>query len=218
LAEINLLESHPESKRDYNAREKEKSPEIVKIAKKFGEEFFDGKREFGYGGYRYDGRWINVIEKMKKYWELEDNVSVLDVGCGKGFMLHDFKQAFPGCSVAGIDVSEYALLNSMPSVKSELKLGSAESLPFNDNSFDLVISINSIHNLPLGKCKKAIREITRVSKKNSYITLDAWRNESERINLMKWILTAETYMHVDEWVKLFLDLGYHGDYWWFIAE
>ena len=155
---------------------------------------------------------------MKKYWSLSRDVSVLDVGCGKGFMLHDFKELMPECTVAGVDVSEYALKNAMPSVKPHLKVGSAEKLPFDDDSFDLVISINSIHNLPLEKCKKAVQEVSRVSRKHSYITVDAWRNEQQRINLMKWILTAETYMHVDEWKKIFSELNYHGDYWWFIAE
>ena len=218
MGEINLLTSHPSIKRNYDDREKEKTPEIIKIAKQFGREFFDGEREYGYGGYVYDGRWKSVVKGMKKYWTLADNFSVLDVGCGKGFMLHDFKELWPNCTIAGVDVSEYALDNSMPSVKSKLKLGSAEKLPFDDNSFDLVISINSIHNLSIEKCKQAIREVSRVSRGHSYITLDAWRNEQQRINLMKWVLTAETYMHVDEWEKIFSSLGYHGDYWWFIAE
>ena len=218
MSEIDLLSSHPKAKRNYDERAKEKTPEVVRVAKQFGREFFDGQRECGYGGYSYDGRWKNVIRGMEKYWGFSGDVSVLDIGCAKGFMLHDFKELFPDSTVAGIDVSEYALLNSMPSVKSNLKLGSAEELPFDDNSFDLVISINSIHNLPITKCKQAIREVSRVSRGHSYITLDAWRNEQQRINLMKWVLTAETYMHVDEWEKLFSDLGYYGDYWWFIAE
>ena len=218
LSEIDLLSSHPKAKRNYDERAKEKTPEVVRVAKQFGREFFDGQSECGYGGYSYDGRWNNVIRGMEKYWGFSGDVSVLDIGCAKGFMLHDFKELFPDSTVAGIDVSEYALLNSMPSVKPNLKLGSAEELPFDDNSFDLVISINSIHNLPITKCKQAIREVSRVSRGHSYITLDAWRNEQQRINLMKWVLTAETYMHVDEWEKLFSDLGYYGDYWWFIAE
>jgi ubiquinone/menaquinone biosynthesis C-methylase UbiE len=218
LSEINLLTSHPYIKRNYDERAKEKTPEIVRVAKQFGKEFFDGQREYGYGGYKYDGRWKNVIKNMEKHWGFSDDVSVLDVGCAKGFFLHDFIELFPKSTVAGIDVSEYALLNSMPSVKPKLKLGSAEELPFDDNSFDLVISVNSIHNLPMEKCKQAIREVTRVSRRYSYVTLDAWKNEQQRKNLMKWILTAETYMHVDEWEKLFLELGYYGDYGWCIAE
>ena len=116
------------------------------------------------------------------------------------------------------DFSEYAIANAMPSVQSFLKIASAEKLPYLDKSFDLVISINSIHNLPVDKLKTALKEIQRVSRNYSYITVDAWRNEEERSNLYKWVLTAETMMHVDDWIKLFAEIGYAGDYWWFIAD
>ena len=217
--EIDLLDQYPRSKRPIEERGALVSDDHRLVARQFGKEFFDGERLYGYGGYEYHPRfWQATVRRFQEYYGLAGNGKVLDIGCAKGFMLHDFKELFPDSTVAGIDVSEYALLNSMPSVKPNLKLGSAEELPFDDNSFDLVISINSIHNLPITKCKQAIREVSRVSCGHSYITLDAWRNEQQRINLMKWVLTAETYMHVDEWEKLFSDLGYYGDYWWFIAE
>ena len=155
---------------------------------------------------------------MRQHYNLPDNASILDVGCGKGFMLHDFKEIMPGCSVAGLDVSEYAIENSMPTVKQFLKVASAEKLPYPDKSFDLVISINSIHNLPLEACKTALVEIERVSRGGSFITVDAWRNEQEHEDLLKWVLTAETYMHVDDWKKLFDQIGFSGDYYWFIAD
>ncbi len=159
-----------------------------------------------------------MVERMHLHFDLPDNAAVLDIGCGKGFMLHDFKEIMPNCSVAGIDVSEYAIENAMPSVKPFLKVASAEKLPYPDNSFDLVIAVNSIHNLPLEACKTALKEIERVSRANSFMTVDAWRNEEERVNLMKWVLTAETYMHVDNWEKLFSEIGFTGDYHWFIAD
>jgi ubiquinone/menaquinone biosynthesis C-methylase UbiE len=218
LAEINFLDLHPSANRDYDARAKSKTPEIIRTAKQFGKKFFDGPREYGYGGYNYDGRWKPVVEVMKKHYALREDAAILDIGCGKGFMLHDFKEAIPQGSVAGIDVSEYAIENAMDSVKPWLKLGSAEKLPFPDDSFDLVIAINSIHNLHLEPCIEALKEIERVSRGNSYITVDAWRNEAERLSLMKWVLTAETMMPVDDWVKLFGEIGYSGDYWWFIAD
>jgi len=218
LSEINLLNTHPTAKRNYDKRAAEKTPEIIRLAKQFGKDFFDGDRKCGYGGYKYDGRWKAVVERMRQYYNLPSNAAILDVGCGKGFMLHDFKEVMPNCSVAGIDVSEYALENSMPSVKPFLKVGSAEPLPYPDNSFDLVVSINSIHNLPLEACKKSLQEIERVSKGKSYITVDAWRNDLERENLLKWVLTAETYMHVNDWEKLFSNIGFTGDYYWFIAD
>ena len=218
LAEINLLNTHPATKRNYDKRAAEKTPEIIRLAKQFGKDFFDGDRKCGYGGFVYDGRWVAFVERVCKHYNCPDNATILDVGCGKGFMLQDFKEAMPDCTVAGIDVSEYAIENSMPLVKPFLKVASAINLPYPDNSFDLVIAVNSIHNLPLEECKTALKEIERVSRGNSFISVDAWRNEQEHENLLKWILTAETYMHVDDWKKLFQKVGYTGDYWWFIAD
>lgn len=216
--EINLLVTHPKANRDYDKRAQEKKPETIHIAKEFGMDFFDGDRKCGYGGYKYDGRWKAVALKMKDYYQLSDDCAILDIGCAKGFLLHDFKWLMPNCTITGIDVSEYAISNAMPSVKPYLKVASAESLPYPDKSFDLVISINSIHNLPMERLKIALKEVERVSRGHSYITVDAWRNETERVNLYKWVLTAETMMHVDDWTKLFAEVGYTGDYWWFIAD
>ncbi|MCX5751946.1 MAG: class I SAM-dependent methyltransferase [Candidatus Saganbacteria bacterium] len=196
----------------------EKTPEVIRIAKLFGKDFFDGDRKCGYGGYKYDGRWKSVVARMKKYYHLPENAVILDVGCGKGFMLHDFKELMPNATIAGLDISEYAIENAMPSVKPFLTVGSAEKLPYPDKSFDLVVSINSIHNLSPERLKKALREIERVSKGHSYITVDAWHNDQEKENLFKWVLTAETMMHVDDWYKLFAEVGYTGDFWWFIAD
>lgn len=216
--EINLLDTHPKTTRDYDKRALEKTPEIIAIAKKFDKDFFDGDRKCGYGGYKYDGRWKSVVKRMRDHYNLPDNAAILDIGCAKGFMLHDFKELMPDCNITGVDVSSYAIENSMPSVKSFLRVASADKLPYPDKSFDLVISINSIHNLPLERLKDALKEIQRVCRGHAYITVDAWRNEQERKNLLKWVLTAETMMHVDDWKKLFEEVGYTGDYWWFIAD
>ncbi|MBI5741877.1 MAG: class I SAM-dependent methyltransferase [Nitrospirae bacterium] len=216
--EINFLDTHPGIKRDYDKRAGEKTPDIIGIAKQFGKDFFDGDRKCGYGGYKYDGRWKAVAKRMKDYYRLPANAAILDIGCAKGFMLNDFLELMPDCSVAGIDISEYAIGNAMPSVKPFLKTGSAEKLPYPDKSFDLVVSINSIHNLPVERLKASLLDIERVCRGNSYITIDAWRNEQERENLYKWVLTAETMMHVDDWKKLFKEVGYTGDYYWFIAD
>jgi SAM-dependent methyltransferase len=218
MAEINLLNAQPKTVRDYDKRAREKTAEDIRIAKQFGWEFFDGPRSQGYGGYRYDGRWKEVTCRMRDHYRLPDDAAFLDVGCAKGFLLHDFKELMPKCTIAGVDVSTYAIEHAMPTVKPLLKVASADSLPFPDKSFDLVVSINSIHNLPLERCKQALREIQRVSRGHSYITVDAWRNEQERVNLLKWILTAETYMHVDDWHRVFREVGYTGDYYWFIAD
>jgi len=218
MSEINLLNTSVKTVRDYDKRAKEKTPEIIQIAKQFGKDFFDGDRKCGYGGYKYDGRWKIIVKRMKEHYNLGDDSAILDIGCGKGFMLHDFKELMPKATIAGVDISSYAIENSMPSVKPYLRIASAENLPYPDKSFDLVISINSIHNLEPERLKTALREIKRVCRGNSYITVDAWRNEIERENLFKWVLTAETMMHVDDWKKLFEEAGYTGDYWWFITD
>lgn len=218
MGEINLLNTYPKADRDYDKRASEKTADVIRSAKQFGKDFFDGDRKCGYGGYKYDGRWKPVVKHMKDYYNLMNNASILDIGCGKGFMLHDFKELMPESTIAGIDISDYAISNAMASVKPFLKIASAEKLPYPDKSFDLVISINTIHNLPLERLKIALREIQRVCRGNSYITIDAWRNDIEKKNLFKWVLTAETMMHVDDWKRLFTQIGYTGDYWWFIAD
>ena len=218
MAEINLMDSYPKIKRDYDQRAAIKTPEVIRIAKQFGKEFFDGDRLYGYGGFKYDGRWKPIIKRMIQHYNLPDNASILDIGCAKGFMLYDFKEIMPNCTIAGIDISEYAIENTMPSVKPFLKICSAEKLPYPDKSFDLVISVNTIHNLPLDKLKQALYEISRVSKGNSFIVVDAWHNDQERKNLFKWVLTRGTIMHVDDWKNLFDEVNYRGDYYWFIAD
>jgi ubiquinone/menaquinone biosynthesis C-methylase UbiE len=218
MAEFNLLDTNPRIKRDYEKRQQEKTPDVIAVAKRYGEEFFDGDRLYGYGGYKYDGRWVKVANRMKAHYKLADDAAILDVGCAKGFLLKDFKTIMPNCTVAGVDVSEYALENALEEVKPYLKCASAEKLPYPDNSFDLVLSINSIHNLPLSRLKESLKEIERVSRGVKYITVDAWKTEKQRDNLFKWVLTAETTMHADDWVRLFKDVGYTGDYGWFIAD
>ena len=219
MAEINLLDLYPRSKRPIEERGKYITEEHRKTARKFGKEYFDGDRLFGYGGYNYHPRfWQATVKRFRDHYRLAKDASVLDVGCGKGYMLHDFKELMPNLTIAGIDVSEYAIENAIETVRPFLQVGNSKELPYEDNSFDLVISINTVHNLPLEQCKQALREIQRVSRKHAFVTMDAWRTEEERRRLMKWNLTALTYMHVDDWKKLFAEVEYKGDYYWFIAE
>jgi len=217
MAEINLLENYPRAKRNLTERRDEKSPEIQRIARQFGKEFFDGDRKYGYGGFSYQPRfWQPVVPVFEKHYGLTAQSSILDVGCAKGFMLYDFVQLIPGIKVRGIDVSQYAIANAIEAVKPYLQTANAKKLPFADKSFDLVISVNTIHNLPLEECKQALREIQRVSRKNTFITVDAYRTDEEKQKMDMWNLTAWTYMHVDEWKALFNVVGYTGDYFWFI--
>lgn len=215
--EINLLLNYPKSKRNINKRQKNKSQQDISIARKFDREFFDGDRNQGYGGFSYNPKyWQPVIFDFIKYYNLTKYSDILDVGCAKGFMLHDFKKVFKDINVQGIDISEYAINNSMNSVKENLKVGNATDLEFEDDSFDLVISITTIHNLELKECIKALKEIQRVSRKDSFITVDAYSNEEEKKNILNWNLTAKTILHVDDWLNLFDKAGYRGDYYWFM--
>ena len=187
------------------------------VARKFDVEYFDGERLTGYGGYKYHPRfWTETVKRFRDHYKLAEDASVLDVGCAKGFMMYDFKKLMPKLNIQGIDVSRYALEHCQPEMKPLIQVANAKKLPFPDKSFDLVICINTIHNLPLDECKQALREIQRVSRKDAFVVVDAWRNEQEHQALLKWNLTALTYMHVDDWRKVFKEVGYTGDYWWFI--
>ncbi len=215
--EINLLENYPKSKRDISLRANKKTEEVRKIAREFGKEFFDGDRNNGYGGFYYNKKfWSPVIPTLQKYWNLSSDSSILDVGCAKGFMLYDIVKLIPGIRVSGIDISKYAIENSMPEMRNFLMVGDAKKLPYPDKSFDIVISINTVHNLDKEDCAKALLEINRVSKKNSFITVDAYRNDEEKKKMIDWNLTAKTIMSVSDWKNFFLDVGYKGDYYWFI--
>lgn len=160
--EINLLYLYPRSKRPIDERGKFITPGHRRVAQQFGREYFDGDRLYGYGGYYYNERfWKAMVSCFRDHYRLEDNASVLDVGCAKGFMLHDFKELMPNLTVAGIDISAYAIEHAIESVRPFLGMGNAKKLPYEDNSFDLVISINTIHNLALEECKQALAEIQR---------------------------------------------------------
>lgn len=217
MTEVNLLKSYPVIKRNITQRAINKTEKIRAIARKFGKEYFDGDRMYGYGGFHYHPRfWQGVVKDFQNYYHLTSNSSILDVGCAKGFMMHDFASSLPGIQMTGIDISKYAVSHALEDMKPFIKAGNAKNLPYQDKSFDLVISINTIHNLALRECKQAIREIQRVKKKYSFITVDAYRNAEEKKRLEAWNLTAKTYMSVDEWKKLFKLVGYTRDYYWFI--
>jgi SAM-dependent methyltransferase len=215
--EVNLLINYPKSKRNLDKRAVQKSKEDVIIAKKFGKDFFDGDRRHGYGGFHYNPKfWQPVIPTFKKYWNLNPNNSILDVGCGKGFMLYDLSKMIPGVRLSGIDISEYAINNCKEEVKNLLKVANANNLPFASNSFDVVISINTVHNLEKEECALALKEISRVSSKYSFVTVDAYRDDEEKKRMYEWNLTAKTIMSVDEWISFFKKVEYEGDYYWFI--
>lgn len=215
--EIDLLVNYPRTKRNVEERGAEKTAEDRAIARQFGREFFDGDRKHGYGGFRYMPRfWHPVIPTFRDHWNLTADSSVLDVGCAKGFMMHDMAEAIPGITVKGVDISSYAIENAMETMRPHVQVANARELPFEDNSFDIVISINTIHNLDREDCAQALREIERVSRRGAFVTVDAYRNDDEKLRMEQWNLTAKTIMHVDEWIAFFDEVGYSGDYFWFI--
>ena len=215
--EIDLLANYPKTKRDVKKRGETKTEEDRAIARRFGKEFFDGDRKCGYGGYQYNPRfWQPVIPTFQEHFGLTASSSVLDVGCAKGFMLHDMVESIQGITVRGIDISQYAIQNAIEDMKPYVQVGDARELPFEDNSFDVVVCITTAHNLVRDECGQALMEIERVSKGKSFVTLDAFRNDEEKEAMEAWNLTARTVMHVNEWKAFFLEVGYTGDYYWFL--
>lgn len=218
MPEVNLLARYPKAKRNVGARSHAKTDEHIRISRQYGEVYFDGPREYGYGGYRYDGRWLPIAEDIIAHYGLKPGMRILDVGCAKGFLVKDLLKACPGIEAFGLDISEYALKHCEPEVIGRLHLGSAESLPFPDNSFDAVVAINTLHNLPCERCKVALAELQRVSGGRAYVQVDSYRTPEQQALFEDWVLTAEFHDYPEGWVKLFAEAGYTGDYFWTIIE
>lgn len=191
---------------------------IIERARKFDYHYFDGSRAEGYGGYNYDGRWIPVAKRLIKKYGLTKASKVLDVGCAKGFLMKDLTDILPGIDVWGLDISDYAKNNSPEEIRDRIKIGCCSEIPFENDSFDLVVSINTVHNLEEGACCGALREIERVSRNSSFVQVDAYRTERERAILERWVLTARTIDTPFGWLNHFRKAGYTGDYFWTIIE
>lgn len=215
MANLNLIQNmHKKTKRNYVQRviEYDKA-KCSKIAKLFGKDYWDGERQYGYGGYTYDGRWLWLAEKLAEHFNLTKNDSVLDIGCGKGFLLYELTKILPGINVRGLDISKYAIENAKPEIKEFLVEGAAENLPFRDSEFDAVFSLGTLHNLSLKSLYKSIGEINRVCKnENSYIMVESWRSEEEKANLLYWQLTCESFFSVGDWEWIYKKSGFRGDW------
>jgi SAM-dependent methyltransferase len=220
MPEVNLLRALPKAKRNIEKRRDAKDPSVVAIAKQYGEMYFDGPREYGYGGYRYDGRWVPVARDIVNHFGIKPGMRVLDVGCAKGFLVKDLMTVCPGLEAFGLDVSSYAITHGDPATMGRLHLGTAERLPFPDASFDAILSINTVHNLDRQGCIRALQEIVRAVRNpaNCFVQVDAYRSDQEKALFESWCLTAETYLRPAEWVGLFQEAGYSGDYYWTILE
>jgi SAM-dependent methyltransferase len=212
--ELNLVTSlHTSTKRDYLARMNDNKVEAMVKAKNYGQDYWDGDRRYGYGGYKYiPGRWKPVAQALIDRYNLKQDSKILDVGCGKGYLLYEMQLLEPGLDIYGIDISEYGLSNRHPELKGDFRIAKAqEPLPFRDKEFDLVISLGTFHNLHIYELEKAVSEVQRVGKAG-YIMVESFRNELEMFNLECWALTAESIMDTDEWLWAYKTFGYTGDY------
>ncbi len=217
MAEVDFITRvHTATKRNYLERvvEHDKA-ECAEVAGRFDRDYWDGDRRHGFGGYRYDGRWRPVAEAMVEHYGLKPGSRILDVGCGKGFLLYEFTQLVPDVEIAGIDISDYAIANAKEEVRPRLRAGHANSLPFPDDSFDFVVSLNTFHNLYNYDLHVALKEMQRVGRGDRYLTVESYRNEREKVNLMYWQLTCRAFMTPREWEWAFAQAGYSGD-WGFI--
>ena len=216
MPELILLHSLPKTKRDLVGRATNRTLEHIREACKFGELYFDGPREYGYGGFWYDGRWQTVAAALIDHYSLKPGDRVLDVGCAKGFLVQDLLAK--GIDATGIDISDYAVAKRTPEVKDRLMVGNAISLPFSDNSFKCVISLDTIHNLSKDCAQVALSEIQRVSSGNAYIRVDSYHSTKQKQIFEGWALTAKFHDYPDGWLQLFHQAGYTGDYCWTIIE
>lgn len=216
MAYIDFISSlHKATKRDYLARVND--PEFPKakaaqLAKPWGYDYWDGDRRICYGGYKYmEGRWAPVAKAMIEHYGLKAGDKILDIGCGKGFQLVEFKKALGTLELHGLDISEYALQNAHEDVASCIQIGNATNLPWPDKYFDFVFSITTFHNLYNFDLDKALREMERVGKQK-YMCAESYRNEEEKVNLLYWQVTCEAFCTPDEWEWWFKQTGYTGDH------
>lgn len=214
MAYVDMISTvHRRTRRDYMERVmRGDKAQCAAVAKQFGQEYWDGDRRYGYGGYQYDGRWEPVARALAEQYGLRAGQAVLDVGCGKGFLLYELQRAVPGLEVRGLDVSRYALEHAKEEVRGRLEHGTAVALPYADKSFDLVVSLNTLHNLYLYDLVKALQEIERVQRRHAYVVMESYRTEEEKANLLNWQLTCEAFYTPAEWEYIFALAGYTGDH------
>ncbi len=198
---------HVSSQRNYLTRMNADKPHCMRVAKQWGADYWDGKRCFGYGGMKYDKRWKPIAEAMGKHYGLKEESKILDIGCGKGFLLTEFE-----ANRFGLDISKYACKNTKNNYN-EMYEGNCTSLMWKDSFFNFTYSINVFHNLNYRDLKQAIREMVRVTKPdgNSYICVESYRNEEELTNLQAWQLTCLSYYNPADWKQILTDNGYNKD-------
>ena len=217
MAEVDFMSVlHKSTQRDYLARVNDPDfpkAKAAELAKKFDFDYWDGDRRICYGGYRYmEGRWEKVARSMVEHYDLPPKPKILDIGCGKAFLLYDFLKVIPDAEIYGIDISPYAIANSKKEIQDRLRVGSSTDLPWPDDYFDLVISITTLHNLHTYDLEPSLREMEIVGKGNKYLCVESYRNEQEKANMLYWQVTCEAFNTPKEWEWWFEKTGYSGDY------
>ena len=203
---------HRRTQRDYLGRMTDDKVHCMLKAKEYETDYWDGDRRYGYGGYSYDGRWKVVAEKLIEIYGLAGNCRILDGGCGKAHLLYELAQLLPDAEVAGFDVSEHGLRDAPEAIRPHLfRYQAQDPLPWGDGYFDLAISLGCLHNLRLFELHVALSEMQRVAR-DKYVMLESYRSEQELFNLQCWALTAESFFDTAEWIWLYRNAGYHGDY------
>ncbi len=204
---------HKATSRNYLQRMQDEKAHCMKIARNYDRDFWDGDRRYGYGGYKYDGRWSKVAEKFIEKYRLKDGDRILDIGCGKGFLLYEIKKLLPNTAICGFDISSYAIEHAKEEVRDSLFAHDAADTPwpFADNEFDFAFSLATLHNLKINQLKAALVEFNRISKQQ-YLMVESFRNETEQFNLQCWALTCFSFYTPEEWIWLYNEFGYQGDY------
>lgn len=203
---------HKRAKREYLPRMVDDKVHCMLKAKEYEYDYWDGDRRYGYGGYKYDGRWKPVAQNFIDTYRLTTNSKILDVGCGKAYLLHEIAQLLPGAEVHGFDISRHGLADAPEAIRPRLfRYRAQDAFPFGDKYFDLVLSLGCLHNLRLFELQTSLGEIQRTGKQG-YVMLESYRSELEQFNLQCWALTCESFFDTAEWIWLYQHFGYTGDY------
>lgn len=212
MREFDALSGYPEPKKPRLVSPDLRTIHHRIVASYRDKEFYDGDRNFGYGGFNYDGRWLKIAQNMYKEYGLTSQSSILQIGCDKGFLLHDFKKQFPKMTVKGIEVSDYAIEQSMDLVKADIVKAPFTKLPFDDGMFDYIIAIGPVYSLNLRDAIQCLKEIKRVGKGKSFITLGSYTNKDDLWLFKNWTVLGTTILHENEWIEVLKHVGYTGDY------
>jgi ubiquinone/menaquinone biosynthesis C-methylase UbiE len=203
---------HKRTPRDYIGRMMDQKVHCSTMGRQYEGDYWDGDRRYGYGGYKYDGRWSSVAKQLVERYQLPEDAKILDIGCGKGFLMYEFTKLLPKCEVTGFDVSEHGIATSKEEVRPRMfKHRAQDPLPFGDNQFDLAVSLGTLHNLRIYDLVRALKEMERVAK-NKYLMVESYRDVQELFNLQCWALTCESFFSTEEWIWLYGQYGYTGDY------